>query len=397
MSKRVFLVAGEASGDALGADLIHALRARRPDLSFGGVGGAAMAAAGAPSAVDISGLSVLGIVDGLKAYPKVKKAVRETAEAAAAFAPDAVVLIDSWGFTLRVAQRLRRLLPLTPLIKYIGPQVWATRPGRAKTLARAVDRLICIHDFEAPFYTPYGLPVTVSGAPALGRTRRGDGVSFRLRHNIGAGQEVLLLLPGSRASEIRRVAPVLERAAQALCAKRPNLRVCIVAAEPVRALIEARSAELSFPHFLVFSDEKEDAFAAAEVALAASGTVTTEVAVQETPVIVGYKLGWVTWAVARAFLFKARYATLMNVAAGREVAPEFLQTRFTAKNIARAAEALLTDKVARTTQVAAQNAALLTMGLGRRPAADVAADAVLETLAAGPDAVRGAQRAETGT
>ncbi|MDX2233785.1 MAG: lipid-A-disaccharide synthase, partial [Hyphomonadaceae bacterium] len=160
---RVFIVAAEASGDQLGADLVDALRSRRPDCAFAGVGGAAMAARGVASAIDIGGLAVLGLVDGLKAYPRVIKLADGTADAAAAFDPDAVVLIDSWGFTLRVAQRLRRRGQRARLIKYIGPQVWASRPGRARTLAATVDHLICIHDFETPFYAAYGLACTVCG------------------------------------------------------------------------------------------------------------------------------------------------------------------------------------------------------------------------------------------
>ncbi|MES1203731.1 MAG: lipid-A-disaccharide synthase [Pseudomonadota bacterium] len=381
MSRRVFLVAGETSGDALGAELITALRAQADDLEFAGVGGPAMAALGVPSLADISALAVLGLVEGLKAYPRVKRAVDETAAAAASFKPDIAVLIDSWGFTSRVAQRLRRDMPGVKLVKYIGPQVWATRPGRAKTLAGLVDHLICIHDFEAPFYRPFGLPVTVSGAPALSRVKRGDAAAFRARHALRAGEEILLLLPGSRRAEIENIAPVLEQAAARLCETRPGLLVVCLAAPSIAELLRQRSAAWPFPHKLVLDErEKEDVFAAASVALAASGTVTTEVALQGAPVVVGYKIGWITWAIARLFLLRTRFITLMNVAAGREVAPEFVQTRFTANNIIRAAAPLLDDAQARAHQIELQEAALDKMGRGGRPAAEIAAEAVLRVL-----------------
>jgi len=375
--RRIFVVAAESSGDALGADLVDALRKRAPDSEIAGVGGPAMDARGVKSAIDISGLAVLGLVDGLKAYPRVVRLADATTDAAVAFNADTVVLIDSWGFTLRVAQRLRNRLPTAKLVKYIGPQVWASRPGRARTLAQTVDHLICIHDFETPFYAPFNLPCTVCGHPALGRYAKGDGAAFRARHGLGSAP-VLVVLPGSRRSELRRTAPYLLAAAGKLYGSVPNLKVLVVAADAVAGAAKAVAAVQSYPVIVVDeTGEKEHAFAAATAALAVSGTVTTEVALQETPVVAGYRLGWVTWALARLFLYKAPFATLMNVAAGREVAPEFLQTRCTPSNLANAIAPLLQDRDARANQVAAQDAALQAMGRGGRPAADIAAEAVL--------------------
>ncbi len=376
---KVFLVAAEASGDALGADLIRALRAREPELEIAAIGGEAMAAEGAPSAISIEGLAILGFIDGLRAYDRVVKKVAEATDAIIAARPDAVVLIDSWGFTLRVAQQLKARAPAIKRIKYIGPQVWATRPGRAKTLADAVDHLICIHAFETPFYAPYGLPCTVSGNPAIGRFVAGDGAAFRARHAIGQEAQLLLVLPGSRTSEIRRVGPTLWRAAAALKQDRPNLRIgCVVSGQVAQAV---RAGALDGV-LLIEEREKQAAFAAATAAIAASGTVTTELALAGAPVVVGYKLGWITWALARFFLLKSKYVTLMNVAAGREVAPELIQTRFTPALVAAAAAPLLDDPAKRAAQIAAQDAALDAMGRGGPPAAEIAAGAVLSVVRA---------------
>ena len=378
---RIFVVAAESSGDALGADLIDALRVRDPAIEFAAVGGASIAARGVSSAFDIGDLAVLGLVDGVKAYPRVVARADQTADAIVAFNPDAVVLIDSWGFTLRVAQRVRQRLPRARLIKYIGPQVWASRPGRARTLAGAVDHLICIHDFETPFYAPFGLPCTVCGHPALGRGAPGDGAAFRARHKVGSAP-LLLVLPGSRGSELRRTGPHLFGAAAHVVRSAPGTRVAVVAAHAIADGARAMAAEQSYPVLVIGEDTaKNDAFAAATAALAVSGTVTTEIALQETPVVVGYRLGWLTWALARAFLYKAPFATLLNVAKGREIAPEFIQTRCTAANLAAAVMPLIIDPAARARQVAAQDDALKAMGRGGRPAADIAADAVLGTLA----------------
>lgn len=378
MSGRIFLVAAESSGDALGADLARELKERDANLELMGVGGARMAEEGIASQADISGLAVLGFIDGLLAYDRVKRAVAATVAAVLEAKPDLVVLIDSWGFTLRVALGVRAAAPGIKLVKYIGPQVWATRPGRAKTLAAAVDHLICIHDFEVPFYDPFGLPCTVCGHPALGRFKPGDGVALRARQGFAPKDKVILVLPGSRPAEIRRIGPTLWRAAEMLDAPRSDVRLLVVAAGAVRDAVVAQAPAVAR---IVDENEKEDAFAAATVALAASGTVTTEVALQGTPLIVGYKLGWITWALMRLVL-KAKYATLMNVAANAEIAPEFLQTRFSAENIARAAAPLIDDEDAREDQVRRQDDALAKMGRGGTPAAEIAADTVLGVMRA---------------
>lgn len=379
MSGKIFLVAAESSGDALGADLASVLKQRDPSLELAGVGGALMEAEGLKSQVDISGLAVLGFIDGLLAYKRVKIAVDAAVTAILAAKPDVVVLIDSWGFTLRVARGVRAAAPEIKLVKYVGPQVWASRPGRAKTLAAAVDHLICIHDFEVPFYAPYNLPCTVCGHPALGRFKRGDGTAFRARHGFNASDKLLLVLPGSRPSEIRRIGPTLWRGAALLRRDRPDLRLVVVAAHAVRDAVVAQTPESAL---IVDESEKEDAFAAATASLAASGTVTTEVALQGAPLVIGYKLGWITWALARAFLFKGKYTTLMNVAADAEVAPELIQTRFTPAHLARAAAPLLDDAAKRAAQVRAQNDALDKMGRGGRPASEIAADAVIKVMRA---------------
>jgi lipid-A-disaccharide synthase len=378
MSGRIFLLAAEASGDALGADLARALTAKDPTLEILGIGGGAMSAAGVTMQGRIDDLSIVGFAEGLMAYARgtVVKRAEEATDKIIVAKPDAVVLIDSWGFTLRVAQRLKARAPQIARIKYIGPQVWATRPGRAKTLAEAVDHLICIHAFEVPFYTPHGLACTVAGNPAFGRFAPGNAAAFRVRHGIDQNAPFVLVLPGSRASEIRRIGPTLWRAAAALKTQRPALRTAIVLA---RDVAPAARAQAPADALILDETEKDDAFAAATVALAASGTVTTELALQGAAVIVGYKIDWPTWAVARAML-GSKSVVLMNVAAGKEVAPELIQTRFTVPNIVAAATPLLDDPAARERQVKAQNAALQAMGRSNDAPADLAADAVLHVM-----------------
>jgi lipid-A-disaccharide synthase len=272
---------------------------------------------------------------------------------------------------------VRAAAPEIKLIKYIGPQVWATRPGRAKTLAAAVDHLICIHDFEAPFYEPFGLACTVCGHPALGRFKPGDGAALRAREGFKPKEKIILVLPGSRTAEVRRIGPTLWQAAELLDRDRADVRLLVVAAQSVRKAVVEQAPAVAR---IVDERDKEDAFAAATVALAASGTVTTEVALQGAPLVIGYKLGWLTWVMAR-MVFRGKYVTLMNVAADAEVAPELLQTKFTAEAVVAAAAPLLDDEGAREEQVRRQDEALALMGRGSEPAAEIAAAAVLGVIA----------------
>ena len=390
MSQRpltVMLVAAEASGDDRGAGLARALKRRLGDgVRFVGVGGERMAAEGVQSPFDIADISILGLLEGLLAYPKIVRRVDETAALAARERPDVAVLIDSWGFTLRVAQRLRRLDPRLPLIKYVGPQVWATRPGRARTLAATVDHLLSIHAFDAPWFEAEGLPVTFVGNSALN-------VDFshadpgRLRARIGAGPQdpILLVLPGSRPSEIQRVLPAFEDAVNLLKETRPDLHVVVAAAPTVAETVKTRVA--GWPHraHVIEGDAaKLDAMKAATVALACSGTVTTELALAGVPMVVGYRLGPVTYAILKR-LIRTKYITLFNIAAQAFVAPELVQRECNGSALAREVGLRLDDPVLRRNQAKAQYAALDKMGRGGPDPSEAAADMVLRLIAARAD------------
>jgi lipid-A-disaccharide synthase len=375
---KIYIVAAEASGDRLGADLVKALRARRNDISLAGIGGQLMQSEGLVSPFDIAELSVLGLVEGLKAYPRVVKRVRDAIDSIVKFNPDIVVLIDSWGFTIRVAQALRKASSRARIVKYLGPQVWASRPGRAKTLAQAVDHLLCIYDIETPYYAPFNLPCTVVGNPvANGAVRQGDGVRFRADHGLSHDAPLLLVLFGSRPSEVSRLGAVFEETAKRLKAEHPALVIATFAAPTIRESVESLMQAL--PGALVLTDQtqKEDLFNAATAVLACSGSVTTELALQSAPMVVAYRLGAITWFLAKNFLFKPKYVTLFNIAAGKEIAPELLQGDCTVEKLAPALTRFLTDARLRAAQIAEQNEALKIMGRGKASAADIAADAIL--------------------
>ncbi|MEM7767604.1 MAG: lipid-A-disaccharide synthase [Pseudomonadota bacterium] len=375
---KIHITAAEASGDLLGRELIEALRTRDPSLKLAGIGGAEMKAAGVESPIDIAPLSVLGLVEGLRAYSDVKRLVADAADAIIAFDPEIAVLIDSWGFTIRLADAVRARAPHIRLVKLIGPQVWATRPGRVKTVAQAYDHLLAMTEMEPPLYVSTGLPVTVIGAPALSRTQPGDGPAFCAAHGIPLDVPLVLVLPGSRASEIKRVAPVLVDAALEVRTQVPDAELVAIPAASVADDFRARFGATPGLRIIDAGEDRYDAMAAATLALACSGTVTSELAVQRRPMIVGYKVGWITWAIARFLLYRHTHITLLNIAAGdTEIVPEFVQTRFTPERLAGAAIALLKDPAAAAAQIAAQDDALGLMGYGEAPAAELAADAIL--------------------
>jgi lipid-A-disaccharide synthase len=383
--KRIFVVAAERSGDLLGAGLIREMKTRAGDeLVFAGLGGSAMAEEGVESAFDISELSILGFVEGIKAYRRVVKRVDEIVAQALDWKPDAVVLIDSWGFMLRVAQRLRDQAPEIKRIKYVGPQVFATRPGRAKTLAEAVDHLLTIHSFDAPYFEAEGLETTFVGNPSLERKLKGDGAGFRARHAIPEDAPVLAVLIGSRKSELSRMFNCLAEAASRLQAARPDLRIIVPLAGPIAA--EARERLAGDGRFagavLVEEAEKPDAFAAADVALACSGTVTTELATLGVPTVTGYRVGWMTWAIARALnVVKSRYISLVNIAADEELIPEFVQTRCTGAKLAEETGRLL-DSPEDRAEISARLRATTQSMRGEGGASAKAAEAVLKILGA---------------
>ncbi len=381
----VMLVAAEASGDALGAGLARALRTRlgADKVRFIGIGGAKMAQEGVESPFDIAQLSILGIVESLKAYPRAMARLKDTLALAAREKPDVAVLIDSWGFNIRLAKALRRQDPGLPLVKYVAPQVWAYRAERAKDLATAVDLLLSIQPMDKPFFDAVDLPSVFVGNSALAHDfSRADPARLRAAIGAGADEPILLVLPGSRPSEIQRVLPPFEDAVRCLKADRPELHVVVPAASTVADSVKARVAAWPFrAHVIEGDDLKDDAMVAGTVALACSGTVTTELALAGCPMVVGYVTGKITYALLKS-MFKPRWVTLFNIAADDTVAPEFLQDACAGPALAAEVARRLDDPSLRQAQITAQNAALDRMGRGMPDPSEAAATALLGFLRA---------------
>ena len=377
----ILLTALEASGDALGAGLMIELRRRLgPEVRFIGLGGPAMTAQGLVSAFDIAELSVFGLLDGLLAVRRAQRRAGQIADLARREQPDIAVMIDSWGFSYLLARSLRAAMPGLKLVKYVAPQAWASRPGRAKALARSFDRLLSIVAFELPLFQAAGIPTTFVGHPALADDLpKGDGAGFRARLGAGPADPVLLVLPGSRASEVKRLLPPFEEAIALLKAERPSLQVVVAPAATVAEMVIAHTAGWPFRVHLAEPDQRLDAMAGADAALACSGTVTTELAVAGCPMVVAYRLDRLTYQIGRRIIL-TRFITLINIAADEAIVPELIQDDCTGPRLAEALTGRLDDPDLRGRQIKAQTRALEALR-GRGPAPAVrSADAILEML-----------------
>jgi lipid-A-disaccharide synthase len=379
----IYVIAGEPSGDFLGARLMAALKERtQGSVRFAGIGGEEMAAQGLQSRVPLDELAVMGVAEVLPRARRIFRHVAATVEDVVRLRPDAVVTIDSSGFTWRVAQRLRRRGERVPLIHYVAPMVWAWRAGRARRMARWYDHLMVLLPFEPPYFTAVGLSCAYVGHPVIeSGADRGDGPAFRQRHDIAAAAPLVILLPGSRRGEARRLLPVFKDAVSVLAARHPGLRVALPTTATVRALAGAMVADWPVPVILVERGEKYDAFAAGTVALAASGTVALELALAQLPAVIAYRINRLTHALVKRVV-KIRYSHLLNLVLGREAVPELLQDNCTPARLAEEAARLIDDPAARARQLAACREGLEALGLGALSPGLRAADQVLAIIAA---------------
>ena len=378
----IMLVAGEPSGDALGGQLIEGLKLlTQGRLRIVGVGGPEMRAAGLQSLFSLDDTSVMGLREVVPRVPRILARVRQAAAFAAKMQPDITVTIDSPDFTHRVAKAIRRMAPDLKLVSYVAPQVWASRPERAKKMATYFDHVLCLLPFEVPFFADAGLKATFVGHPVVERApTAGLGATFRAKYGIGADERILVLLPGSRLSEIRFLWPVFRDAIEQTEAKTGALRIVLPTVPTVATRVKALVAEWGHP-VLVIEDpqEKFAAFEAADVALAASGTVSTELALSATPMVIGYRLGRLTAMIARRYV-RVSYITLINLILNRRAIPEFVQDDCTAENLSAELVQLISNPAARVAQVTASAQAVKALGLGDEKPSVRAARAVLAVM-----------------
>ncbi len=375
----VYLVAGEESGDRLGAALIRALRRARPDIEFSAVGGSHMAAEGVESLFPLGELAIIGFAAIAKSLPAILKRITQTADAVVAAKPDLLVIIDSPEFTHRVARKVRARAPQLPIIDYVCPSVWAWRPWRARSMRAYVDHVLALLPFEPGAMARLGGPPTDFVGHPLGEQvaelRPEAGPASRL-----TGAPLLLVLPGSRSGEIRRLADVFGAALGQLEAKSGPFEVIVPTVPRLEAVAREAVAQWPVPARIVTDmDDKHAAFRRARAALTKSGTSTLELALAGVPMVAAYKVSRLEEWVAR-LMIKVPSAILANLVLGQNIVPEYLQGDCTPDRLATALEPLLSDTPERRRQVEAFAGLDRIMGLGEGAPSNRAAAIVLAKL-----------------
>jgi len=345
----IYLVAGEASGDVLGARLMAAILTQRPGAEFAGIGGPRMAEQGLSSLYPLSDLAVMGIVEVLPRVRLLRRRLRETLADIARLKPDVIVTIDSPGFTHRILAAAARLG--IPRVHYVAPQVWAWRAHRVRHYPGLWDKLLCLLPFEPAWFAKHNLPATFVGHPVLeSGAGQGDGARFRQAHGLAPGQPVLMLMPGSRRSEAPRLLPVFGETLRRLALREPGLRPVLPVSPAVADVVRRAAATWPVQPLIVTElADKHDAYAAAGAALTKSGTSTLELALAGVPMAVTYRVNPLTAAMARRMI-RVPYVAMVNLLAGRAVVPELLQQDCTAETLSRTTLNLLRDTQAATAQ-----------------------------------------------
>jgi lipid-A-disaccharide synthase len=375
---RVGMVAGEASGDMLGAHLIAALKARRGPMLFAGIGGPRMSGQGFQSQFPMEKLSVRGYTDALRSYIEIAGIRRRLARGLLEERPDLFIGVDSSDFNLGLERQLKDAG--IPTVHYVSPSVWAWRRWRVRRIARAVDRILVMLPFEEPLYQKAGVPVTYVGHPLA------DLIPFepnkdeaRAQLRLPSGKLIVALLPGSRRSELQHMAGAFVLAAHRFRQEVHDVHfVCPTATRVTRDMFELamhQHQRTDLPLTLLFGHSHE-ALAAADIALVASGTATLETALFKTPMVIAYRQSPISWAIMRQMAYLP-YVGMPNILAGEKLVPELLQDQATPQALADALLALLRDGEARKRQIARFRDfhAML-----RQNTAEKAADAVLEVM-----------------
>ncbi|MFN3936875.1 MAG: lipid-A-disaccharide synthase [Gemmobacter sp.] len=373
---RLFLIAGEPSGDRLGAALMAGLGELAPGARFAGVGGPAMEAEGLRSRFPMDELSVMGLVEVLPRYAKLKRRIRETAEAVLADPPAALITIDSPDFCLRVARMVRAARPDLPTIHYVAPSVWAWRPGRARRMAQVIDHVLALLPFEPPYMTAAGMSCDFVGHPVVAEpvATEAETAAFRAAHGLAG--DWLLVLPGSRKGEVARLAPVFGQTLGRL----PPMPVVVPTLRAVSGLVRALVADWPVAPLIVSEPaQKRAAFAGARAALAASGTVSLELAANRVPMVIAYDMNPVSrFLMGR--LLRVDTVTLVNLVSETRAVPEFLGARCRADLVAPALASILAEGPERAAQAEAMDLTMRRLGRGGEAPGLRAARSVLAAI-----------------
>lgn len=375
-----FLIAGEASGDLLGARLMHALKKKtNGHVRFAGIGGPRMQAEGMDLFFPQNELAHFGLFELLRHVPQLLKRIKQTIAEVKRVRPAALITIDAPDFCFRVAKKLKG--EGIPLIHYVAPTVWAWRPKRAHKIAQFLDHLLALLPFEPPYFIKEGLECTFVGHPIVeSGAGQGDAIRFRTKHSLADKVLVLAVLPGSRMSEVSKLMPIFGSTIELLQKKYPTLQVVIPVVSHLRDYVTKHSSHWPVPVAIVEGDaDKYDALATAKVALACSGTVAIELALAQLPAVIAYKISDLTYFLYRR-LIKVNYANLVNLMHNKMVVPELLQDDCTPDKLATAVSQLFSDESIREKQLENLANVAAWLGQGQFVPSERAAETVLHSL-----------------
>jgi len=324
---KIYFVTGEPSGDLLASSLIKALREKDPKVEFYGIGGETMSSLGFKSLFNISELTVMGFFEVVPRLPLILKRLKQTVQDIININPDIIITVDSWGFVSALLTKLKKKNVTIPKLHYVAPQVWAWKKNRAKNVAKLTDRLMTLLPYEPPYFEKYGLQCDFVGHPVVENNVENINSDFREKHGIPNDANIVTILHGSRNSEVKRLIPVFRKTISILAENINNLFIVIPTVETVVNEVKKEFVNSKIPYTIITGrEERYSAFKSSMFALAASGTVSLELASCKTPHLVAYKFNTLTNYVARIFV-KVKYVNLINILSDKEIIPEFLLRR----------------------------------------------------------------------
>ena len=378
---KIYLIAGEPSGDLLGSRFMKAMQAKNPNVEFVGVGGESMESAGLKSLFDISDLAVMGLAEVIPSIPKILKLIKKTVQDIENQKPDVIMTIDSWSFAARVQKKIRRKKLGIPQVHYVAPQVWAWKKKRAKTMYKYVDLLLTLLPQEPKYFIPYKLEAVCVGHPVIeSQVVHGNAEAFRQKFKISTDKKIISILPGSRHNEVAALFPIFLEGAKQLLERNPQLHFVVPTVKTVASRVQKMCADSALPLTIVENEQdRYDAFKASSAAIAASGTVALELAIANVPHIIGYKVSPLTGWLAKKFLH-IQFVNLSNIILGREIIPELLQERCIPVNISLYIEGLLNHDEWYDKQMDGFKKVRMLLGQGEQTPSEKACDIVCRLI-----------------
>lgn len=380
---KIYLVAGEPSGDALGARLMRAMKKKTlGKVEFFGLGGDMMESEGLQPLFDISDLAIMGLAEIIPSIPKVLKRIKQTVDDIVRVNPDVIITIDSWSFASRVQKAVRKKNLGIPQVHYVAPQVWAWKKKRAKTMYKYVDHLLTLLPQEPKYFTPHHLATTFVGHPVIeSNVTKGDAKEFRSKYKISDEKRIIAILPGSRHTEVSRLLPVFLETAKQLRTIDQNFYFVIPTVKTVAKKVKELALASDLPILVVETEaDRHNAFVASEAAIAASGTVALELAIANIPHIIGYKVSPLSAMLVRRFLH-IQFVNLSNILLGREIIPELLQERCISANIKSYMTNILDKGEWYQKQMEGFQKVREVLGMGEQTPSENASDVILKIVA----------------